>query len=240
TLQVIDLDAVVALAHGVGAKAVVDNVFATPNLQNPLRSVVDAVVYCATKHIDGQWRCLGGAFLSNDVQLIEEVIGPYIRHTGPMLSPFNAWVLTKSLETLRLRVIEQCRSALEIARFLAQQPELVRVIYPGLESHPQHELAKQQMKGGFGTVISFEVKGGQAAAFKLQDALRIVDISNNLGDTKTLITHPWTTTQFRLPPEQRLAMGVNDGLVRLSVGLEDTNDLIKDLAAAIAASQAAE
>jgi O-succinylhomoserine sulfhydrylase len=143
----------------------------------------------------------------------------------------------KSVETLQLRVHEQCRSSVEIARFLEAQPAVVRVLYPGLESHPQHELAKKQMNGGFGTVISFEVQGGQQAAFKLQDSLRLIDISNNLGDVKTMITNPWTTTQYRLPPEQRLAMGVNEGLLRLSIGLEDVKDLIRDLEAAIQSSQ---
>ncbi len=237
TLQIIDLRAVIDLAHAAGAKVVVDNVFATPIFQHPLELGADVVVYSATKHIDGQGRCLGGAVLSNDVKLIDEVIGQYLRHTGPALSPFNAWVLLKGLETLQLRVREQARSALAIARFLEAKPEIERVIYPGLESHPQHELAKRQMDGGFGTVIAFEIAGGQQAAFKFQDSLQLIDISNNLGDAKSLITHPWTTTQQKLIEAERLAMGVTEGLVRLSVGLEDAEDLISDIYSAIRASR---
>lgn len=237
TLQIIDLKAVIDLAHAAGAKVVVDNVFATPVFQHPLELGADVIVYSATKHIDGQGRCLGGAVLSNDPGLIRDVIAPFIRHTGGALSPFNAWVLLKGLETLRLRVREQAHSAQAIAEFLETRPEVQRVLYPGLPSHPQHELATRQMDGGFGTVVAFEIAGGQEAAFAFQDSLQLIDISNNLGDAKSLITHPWTTTQQKLSEPDRLAMGVTPGLVRLSVGLEDAEDLIDDIASALDTSR---
>jgi O-succinylhomoserine sulfhydrylase len=233
TLQVIDLPAVAELAHRAGAKVIVDNVFATPIFQHPLQLGADVVVYSATKHVDGHGRCLGGAILSDDEQLVADVIAPFLRHTGPTISPFNAWVLLKGLETLQLRVREQARSALAIARFLETKREVSRVLYPGLESHPQHALAKRQMNGGFGTVVAFEINGGQTAAFRFQNSLRLVDISNNLGDSKSLITHPWTTTQQKLTEGEKFAMGVTEGLVRLSVGLEDVEDLIEDIDSAL-------
>jgi len=191
----------------------------------------DVVVYSATKHIDGQGRCLGGAVLGTDV-FCNDVLGPYLRHTGPAMSPFNAWVLLKGLETLDLRVERACANADRIARFLEGRAELTKVLYPGLASHPQHDLAKRQMRG-FGTMVAFELKGGKAAAYRLLDALTLIDISNNLGDAKSLMCHPWTTTHQRLAPEQKLAMGIGEGMLRLSVGLEDVEDLIDDLKGAL-------
>jgi O-succinylhomoserine sulfhydrylase len=233
-LEVIDIEAVSALAHAAGARVVVDNVFATPLLQRPLVLGADIVVYSATKHIDGQGRCLGGAILSNDADFEDGCLVPFLRHTGPALSPFNAWLLLKGLETLELRVTRQCETALAIARRLESRNDVARVLYPGLASHPQHDLARRQMDAG-GTIVSFELPGGKDAAFRLQNALELIDISNNLGDAKSLITHPATTTHQRLSGEQRAAMGIGDGLVRLSVGLEDVDDLIDDLDHAFAA-----
>ncbi|MGE4278593.1 MAG: O-succinylhomoserine sulfhydrylase [Magnetospirillum sp.] len=231
TLEIIDLPAVAELAHQAGARVVVDNVFATPILQSPLALGADVVVYSATKHIDGQGRCLGGAILGSH-EFCNDVLGPYLRHTGPALSPFNAWVLLKGLETLDLRVERHCANALAVARFLESRPEIEKVIYPGLESHPQHELAKSQMRG-FGGIVAFHLKGGKAAAYSLLNGLEVVDISNNLGDSKSLACHPWTTTHQRLAPEAKLAQGIGEGLIRLSVGLEDAQDLIDDLALAL-------
>ena len=231
TLEVIDLPAVAELAHKAGARVVVDNVFATPILQSPLALGADVVVYSATKHIDGQGRCLGGAILGS-AEFCDDVLGPYLRHTGPALSPFNAWVLLKGLETLDLRVERHCANALEVARFLEARPEIARVLYPGLDSHPQHDLARRQMKG-FGGIVAFHLKGGKAAAYALLDGLEVIDISNNLGDAKSLACHPWTTTHQRLSPEAKLAQGIGEGLIRLSVGLEDAADLIDDLALAL-------
>lgn len=232
TLEIIDLAAVCRLAHKAGATVVVDNVFATPLLQSPLALGADVVVYSATKHIDGQGRCLGGAILGS-AAFCTDVLGPYLRHTGPTLSPFNAWLLLKGLETLELRVSQQCVSAQAIAEFLEARPEVARVLYPGLASHPQHDLAARQMSG-FGTIVAFEMKGGKDSAYTLLDRLEIVDISNNLGDSKSLITHPWTTTHQRLPAEDKLAMGIGEGMLRLSVGLEDPLDLIEDIERALA------
>ena len=234
-LEIIDIAAVAKLAHRAGAKVVVDNVFATPLLQKPFKLGADIVVYSATKHIDGQGRTLGGAILTNDHEYFETHLTPFIRHTGPALSPFNAWVLLKGLETLDLRVGRQCATALALARFLERRPEVARVLYPGLASHPQHRLARQQMTAG-GTLVSFEIKGGKKAAFRFLDALQIVDISNNLGDSKSLITHPATTTHQRLGAAERARMGITDGSVRLSVGLEDAGDLQDDLSRALAAA----
>lgn len=232
TLEIIDIKAVADLTHKAGGRLVVDNVFATPILQSPLALGADAVVYSATKHIDGQGRCLGGAVLGS-AAFCTDVLGPYLRHTGPALSPFNAWLLLKGLETLDLRVERHAANALKVARFLEGRAEIARVLYPGLESHPQHELAKRQMSG-FGGIVSFAVKGGKPAAYKLLNGLEIVDISNNLGDSKSLATHPWTTTHQRLAPEDKLAQGIDEGLIRLSVGLEDADDLIEDLERALA------
>ena len=230
-LEIIDLEAVAAMAHEVGARLVVDNVFATPLLQPAMPLGADIVVYSATKHIDGQGRCLGGAILSSQAFVDEELL-PFLRHTGPSLSPFNAWVLLKGLETLELRVERMCANALNAATFLEGQGEIGRVLYPGLASHPQHALAERQMSAG-GTVVSFDIGGGKEAAFMFLDRLRLIDISNNLGDSKSLITHPATTTHQRLPPEERAALGIGDGLVRLSVGLEDVEDIKIDISRAL-------
>ena len=231
TLEIIDIAAVAKLAHQAGARLVVDNVFATPMLQSPLELGADVVVYSATKHIDGQGRCLGGAVLS-DLAFCQDVLGPYLRNTGPAMSPFNAWVLLKGLETLDLRMERHCANALKVARFLESRPEVARVLYPGLESHPQHALAARQMRG-WGSILAVELKGGKAAAYTLLDGLEIIDISNNLGDAKSLITHPWTTTHQRLSPEDKLGMGIGEGMLRLSVGIEDGDDLVEDLAQAL-------
>jgi O-succinylhomoserine sulfhydrylase len=232
TLELIDIPHVAELTHRAGGRLVVDNVFATPILQSPLALGADVVVYSATKHIDGQGRCLGGAILGTQ-QFCLDVLGPYLRHTGPALSPFNAWLLLKGLETLDLRVERHCANAQAVAQFLEARPEVARVLYPGLDSHPQAALARRQMSGA-GSILAFEMKGGKAAAYSLLDRLRLIDISNNLGDAKSLITHPWTTTHQRLPAEEKLAMGIGEGLVRLSVGLEDAQDLMDDLGQALA------
>jgi O-succinylhomoserine sulfhydrylase len=206
---------------------VVDNVFATPLLQQPLKLGADVVVYSATKHIDGQGRTLGGVILGTQ-KFITETLQPFLRHTGPSLSPMNAWVLLKGLETLELRVTRQAASAETIARKLSGHPKLAQVHYPTLEGFPQRELAQRQMNGG-GTMVGFSLKGGKPAAFKFLNALDLVLISNNLGDAKSLATHPMTTTHQRLTPEQRAGQGIDDGLIRVSIGLEDVNDLIEDL-----------
>ena len=235
TLEIIDLEKVVELAHAAGAKLIVDNVFATPVLQRPLDLGADIVMYSATKHIDGQGRTLGGAIVTNDRAFYEDELTPFLRHTGPALSPFNAWVLLKGLETLDIRVAQQCRNARIIAEFLSRHGAVQRVYYPHLESHPQYDLARRQMTDG-GTVVTFDVNGGKAAAFDFLNALEIIDISNNLGDTKSLITHPATTTHQRLGDEERARLGIGDGMVRLSVGLEDADDLTDDLGRALAAA----
>jgi O-succinylhomoserine sulfhydrylase len=229
--DLVDVRAVCDLAHAAGARVVVDNVFATPLLQKPLELGADIVVYSATKHIDGQGRVLGGAilgpkdYIDTDVQLL-------MRHTGPSISPFNAWVLLKGLETMRLRVEHQCAVAMRIAAALQQHPRVTMVRYPFLESHPQYELARSQMTGG-GTVVTFELDGGKDAAFAALDRLQVIDISNNLGDAKSLVTHPATTTHRRLTPQARAAAGITDGVVRVSVGLEDVEDLLEDLEQAL-------
>lgn len=228
TLEVIDLAAVCELAHNAGAKVVVDNVFATPMLQKPLQLGADVVVYSATKHIDGQGRCLGGAILTNDEKLLNEKLVPFLRNTGPAISPFNAWVMLKGLETLELRVSQMCANALVVAEHLEARGDLARVIYPGLKSHPQYELAKKQMSGG-GTIVAFDVAGGKEATFKALNALELIDISNNLGDAKSLVTHPATTTHSRLSEADQEILGIGPGTVRLSVGLEDVDDLKDDL-----------
>jgi O-succinylhomoserine sulfhydrylase len=225
--ELVDVRAVCDLAHAAGATVIVDNVFATPVLQRPLELGADVVVYSATKHIDGQGRTLGGAILG-PAELIEGEVKTLMRNTGPSLSPFNAWVLTKGLETLRMRVLHSTAGAERIAAWLEEHPRVPRVLYPWLESHPQHDLAKRQMSGG-GTVVTFEVEGGKEQAFSVLDRLKVVDISNNLGDSKSLITHPATTTHHRMGPEGRARVGITDGLVRISVGLEDVDDLIEDL-----------
>ena len=231
TLEVIDIAGVAAVAHEHGATLVVDNVFATPLLQHPLQLGADCVVYSATKHIDGQGRVLGGVILASEA-FIAEHIHNYLRQTGPCLSPFNAWVMLKSLETLPVRVNAQVRSAAGVADYLAGHPSVARVLYPGRADHPQAALVKRQMSGG-GTLVTFDVKGGKAGAFKMANALSIIGISNNLGDAKSLLTHPATTTHQRLKPEMRADLGIGEGMLRLSVGLEDVDDLIEDLGQAL-------
>jgi O-succinylhomoserine sulfhydrylase len=231
TLELIDIAAVAAIAHDAGARLIVDNVFSTPIFQKPLPLGADIVVYSATKHIDGQGRCLGGVVLS-DEKWIDEKLFPYLKHTGPSLSPFNAWVLLKALETLELRVTRQAESAAALVELLVAHSAVERVYYPGHPSHAQYELAKRQMTSG-GNMISFEVAGGKRGAFDVLRALEIVKISNNLGDAKSLVTHPATTTHQRLKEEERAALGITDGLVRLSVGLEDPEDLAEDLTQAL-------
>ncbi|MFO7478839.1 MAG: O-succinylhomoserine sulfhydrylase [Methyloceanibacter sp.] len=232
-LELVDIEAVSKVAKRAGALVVVDNVFATPLLQRPMPLGADIVVYSATKHIDGQGRCLGGVVLGPE-DFIEEKLHNYLKHTGPSLSPFNAWVLLKGLETLPLRVERCCASAASIADFLAGRKEVVRVFYPGRADHPQAALAKRQMAGG-GPMVAFEVEGGKAAAFRVMNALEIFKISNNLGDAKSLVTHPATTTHQRLTPEARAELGIFDNSVRLSIGLEDPDDLMADLDQALAA-----
>ncbi|WP_395448167.1 O-succinylhomoserine sulfhydrylase [Aminobacter sp. UC22_36] len=235
TLEVVDIAAVAALANSIGARLVVDNVFATPMQQKPLELGAHIVVYSATKHIDGQGRCLGGVILS-DKKWIDENLHDYFRHTGPSLSPFNAWTLLKGLETLPLRVRQQTESAGKIADFLAESPEVSRLIYPGRADHPQADIVKKQMSGG-STLICFDVKGGKKAAFAFENALNIILISNNLGDSKSLITHPATTTHKNLTDEARAELGIDDGTLRLSVGLEDADDLLNDIGDALKAAR---
>ncbi len=235
TLEIVDLEKVCALSHAAGARVVVDNVFATPLLQKPLAFGADVVVYSATKHIDGQGRTLGGAVLTNDADYLEEKLIPFLRHTGPALSPFNAWLLFKGLETLELRLGRHCDNALALAQHLESRGVLGRVLYPGLRSHPQHELAMRQMSAG-GSILSLGLPNGREGAFRFLNALQIIDISNNLGDAKSLATHPATTTHQRLSDEERAQLGIGDGLVRLSVGLEDIEDLKSDLDEALAAA----
>jgi O-succinylhomoserine sulfhydrylase len=231
TLEVIDIAAVADFAHAVGARLVVDNVFATPVFMRCLSLGADVVIYSATKHIDGQGRCLGGIALGSR-DFVRGTLEPFLKHTGGALSPFNAWVMLKGMETLDLRCRAQAESAARLAGALHGHPALARVIYPGLPDHPQAELSARQMETG-GTVLSLELAGGKAAAFRFLDALEIVLISNNLGDSKSLVTHPATTTHQRLTPEQRTALGIGDGLVRLSVGLEDPEDLLADIRGAL-------
>ncbi|MCB1424072.1 MAG: O-succinylhomoserine sulfhydrylase [Nitratireductor sp.] len=227
TLELCDIRAIADLAHENGAKLIVDNVFATPLQQKPLALGADIVVYSATKHIDGQGRCLGGIVLS-DKEWIEENLHDYFRHTGPSLSPFNAWVLLKGLETLPVRVRQQSETAAKLCAFLAAHGSVTRAIYPGDPSHPQAELAQRQMSGG-STLLAFEVEGGKAAAFAFENALKLIRISNNLGDAKSLVTHPATTTHKNLAAEDQAELGISPGLLRLSVGLEDAEDLMADI-----------
>jgi len=231
TLEIIDIAAVADIAHNAGAKLTVDNVFATPMLQKPLELGADCVVYSATKHIDGQGRCLGGVILGSE-QFINDHIKTPLRQTGPALSPFNAWVLLKGLETLSVRVERQTRSAAIVADALAGHAKLANLVYCGRADHPQAAIIAKQMKSG-STLIALDVKAGKEAAFRFLNALQLVKISNNLGDAKSLITHPATTTHQRFTPEQRADMGVGDGLVRLSIGLEHPDDLIADLMQAL-------
>ncbi len=232
-LAIVDLPAVAELAHAAGARVVVDNVFATPVLQKPLSMGADVVTYSTTKHIDGQGRALGGAFLTNDPDLMT-AIAPLVRHTGPTLSAFNAWLMLKGLETLDLRVHAMAGSALTIADRLQGHHALSAARYPGLPSHPQHALAMRQMSKG-GTIVTIDVAGGREPAFTFLDHLQLIKISNNLGDAKSLATHPATTTHQRLSEAERVAVGIGDGTVRLSIGLEDPADLLEDLFAALSA-----
>jgi O-succinylhomoserine sulfhydrylase len=231
TLDVLDIPAIAEIAHSGGARLIVDNVFATPIWQSPLSLGADVVVYSATKHIDGQGRCLGGIILSSEA-FIAEHIHNFMRQTGPSLSPFNAWALLKGLETLGVRVRAQTQTAGKIADVLASHPKISRLIYPGRSDHPQAALVKKQMAGG-STLVGFEVKGGKAAAFRCLNALQIARISNNLGDAKSLVTHPATTTHQRLTPEARAELGISEGFIRFSAGLEHADDLIEDFAAAL-------
>lgn len=231
-LEIIDLAHVCRLAHDAGARVVVDNVFATPVLQKPMSFGADIVVYSATKHIDGQGRCLGGAVLCSE-QFCADYLVNFLRHTGPSLSPFNAWVMLKGLETLDLRVQRHCSNAERIARRIEAERPDVKVIYPGLESHPQQSLALAQMSGSGGPMIALDLPGGRDGAFRFLNALTLADISNNLGDAKSLATHPATTTHQRLTDEERDALGITPGMVRLSIGLEDADDLIDDFLAAL-------
>jgi O-succinylhomoserine sulfhydrylase len=233
TLEVIDIAAVARLSHAVGAQVIADNVFATPVFQRSLELGADVVIYSATKHIDGQGRCLGGVVLGRR-DFIRGALETFLKHTGGALSPFNAWVMLKGLETLDLRCRAQAATAQRLAERLRGHPGIARVIYPGLDDHPQAAVARRQMETG-GTMLSLDIAGGKEAAFRFLDALRIVLISNNLGDAKSLVTHPATTTHQRLTPERRAALGIGDGLVRLSVGLEDPADLERDLLGALAA-----
>ncbi|EFO34313.1 O-succinylhomoserine sulfhydrylase [Roseibium sp. TrichSKD4] len=231
TLEVIDIAAVAEIAKSVGARLIVDNVFATPMFQSPLKLGADVVVYSATKHIDGQGRCLGGVVLSDEEWITDEVM-PFVKHTGPHMSPFNAWVLLKGLETLPLRVAQQTSSAGKIADFLAGQDKVSRLIYPGRDDHPQAEIAKKQMSGG-STMVAFEIAKGKDAAFRFLNALEIIRLSNNLGDAKTLITHPETTTHQSMSEEARAELDISGGILRLSVGLEDPADLLEDIEQAL-------
>lgn len=227
TLDIVDIPAVAQLAHDVGALVFVDNVFATPLLQKPLQSGADVVLYSATKHIDGQGRCLGGVVLCSE-KFLKDHLHNFLRQTGPSLSPFNAWVLLKALETFPLRVEAQCARAARIADFLADKPQVARVLYCGRPDHPQADIIRRQMSGG-GQVVTFDIAGGKPAAFRFLNALRLIRISNNLGDAKSLITHPATTTHQRLSADARAEFGIGDGMLRLSVGLESVDDLIADL-----------
>ncbi|WP_152045076.1 O-succinylhomoserine sulfhydrylase [Aureimonas psammosilenae] len=233
TLEVIDIAAVAEIAKAAKAVLVVDNVFATPMQQKPLELGADVVIYSATKHIDGQGRCLGGVILSNQ-DWIDENLHEFFRHTGPSLSPFNAWTLLKGLETLPLRVAQQTVNASRLADHLAGSSKIGKVLYPGRPDHPDAAIIAKQMTGG-STLLAFELTGGKEAAFRFSNALEIIRISNNLGDAKSLITHPATTTHKNLSPEVRAELGISDGMLRLSAGIEDAQDLIEDVEAALAA-----
>ena len=232
TLDMVDLGAVAEIAKKTGALVIVDNIFATPVLQKPLNYGADVIVYSGTKHIDGQGRVLGGAIVSSK-KFKEELLKPFLRHTGPSISPFNAWVLLKGMETLKLRVEAQSQSALTVAQHLQATKAVTRVLYPHLESHPQYALAKKQMSLG-GTMVTFEVAGGKEKAFNILRNLKLIDISNNLGDAKSLMTHPASTTHRNIGPEARAMMGITDGMLRLSVGLEDIKDILDDVKQALA------
>ena len=230
-LDIVDIQAVCDLAHKAGATVVLDNAFATPMLQRPLEFGADVVVHSATKYIDGQGRTLGGAILGSREFIIDK-LQPIIRNTGPALSPFNAWVLVKGMETLGLRIDRHCANARKVADALATHPKISRVLYPGRPDHPQHQLAAKQMSN-FGGVVTFDIKGGKHATFETLNHLKLVDISNNLGDAKSLVTHPATTTHMRIGAEERAKLGIGDGTVRISVGLEDADDIVGDLVQAL-------
>ena len=231
-LEIVDLPTVAEMAHRAGAIVVVDNVFATPLLQQPMTMGADVVIYSCTKHIDGQGRVLGGAILAG-TKWVNDVLQPFIRNTGPALSAFNAWLLLKGLETLPLRVEASCRSAAAIADFVAESPAVSRVWYPTRADHPQRALAAKQMKAG-GTVVTFEVAGGKEAAFRVMNAFELIRVSNNLGDSKSLATHPATTTHLRIGETERARLGITDGVSRVSIGLEDVEDLRDDIGRALA------
>lgn len=232
TLDVVDIKAVVDIAHSVGARVVVDNVFATPVLQRPMEYGADVVAYSATKHIDGQGRCLGGCVLSSN-QFLDEHLLPFLRNTGPSMSPFNAWVMLKGMETLDMRVERMCVNAAKVADFLADSKRFAKVLYPGRKDHPQHDLAMAQMSGVGGSIIAIHLNGGRDDAFRLLNALEIIDISNNIGDAKSLMTHPASTTHYSVAAEAKAQLGIGEGMLRLSVGLEHPQDLIEDLAQAM-------
>jgi len=227
-LEIIDIKNVAQLCHNNNAKLIVDNIFASPFSQKPFDLGADIVVYSTTKHLDGQGRTLGGAVLSNDEGFIDDILIPFYRHTGPALSPFNAWVIIKSLETFNLRMQKHCENAFKIANFLENHKKIKKVLYPSLQSHPQFEIAQKQMING-GAMIAFELNGDKNTAFNFMNKLQIIKISNNLGDSRSLITHPATTTHSNIEPEEQLKLGITPGMCRLSVGLEDVNDLIDDL-----------
>ncbi|MDH5729056.1 MAG: O-succinylhomoserine sulfhydrylase [Gammaproteobacteria bacterium] len=231
TTEIADIKRLADIAHAKHCYLAVDNCFCTPALQQPFTLGADIVIHSATKYIDGQGRCLGGAVLGNEELVGEKVYG-FLRTAGPSMSPFNAWVFLKGLETLKIRMLAHCANAMELAQWLQQHPAVTHVNYPGLESHPQHELAKTQ-QSGFGGVLSFEVRGGQKAAWSLIDSTQLLSITANLSDTKTTITHPATTTHGRLTPEQRADAGISDGLIRIAVGLEDIEDIQADLVAGL-------
>jgi O-succinylhomoserine sulfhydrylase len=233
TLAIVDLKAVAKIADKAGALLVVDNAFATPALQRPMESGAHIVVHSSTKYIDGQGRCLGGVILCGK-DFLKDHLQVFLRNTGPSMSPFNAWVHLKSLETLDLRMRAHCENALTVANFLADQSKIDRVLYPFRADHPQAALARAQMEGG-GGVVTFDIAGGKEAAYRFANALKLIDISNNLGDTKSLITHPATTTHQRLSPDARAALGITEGMMRLSVGLEDPADLCEDIGQALKA-----
>jgi O-succinylhomoserine sulfhydrylase len=230
-LDIVDVRAVCELAHKAGAQVVLDNAFATPMLQRPLEFGADVVVHSATMYIDGQGRTLGGAILGSRAFILDR-LQPIIRNTGPSLSPFNAWVLVKGMETLGLRIDRHCASARKVADALAAHPAISRALYPGRPDHPQHQLAAKQMSN-FGGVVTFDIKGGKEATFEALNRLQLIDISNNLGDAKSMVTHPATTTHMRIGAEERARLGIGDGTVRISVGLEDADDIIADLAQAL-------
>lgn len=231
TLELVDIRAVSQIAHAVGATVIVDNVFSTPIFSRAVEQGADVVVYSTTKHIDGQGRALGGVICGTG-EFIRKTVEPYMKHTGGSMSPFTSWIMLNGMATLDLRCRAMAQSAMEVAEALAGDARLSRVIYPGLAAHPQHALAMAQMGSG-GTLVAFEVKGGQEAAFRMMNALAVILISNNLGDAKSIVTHPATTTHSRLPPEQKARLGITPGLIRLSVGLEDARDLIGDLKSAL-------